>query len=221
MDLEADLIGDWILDDHARGYEISKSLLVREGVARADWTARLARGRTAPKLNLDRLFGAASRQSLQEATPVDQGGRHVELVKAVGDHGHQQNNKHEQQAEPEGRSWEQFAENSVVIEAESWRVGSECNCKKEGDWAPNDDVIEDSPIGGVECSLGGHNNNQVCAHNRSEKLVIVQVGSLGVCCFHEGAISYEESCERGYNSVCNTLQKFVLVEEQVDVSGRV
>ena len=92
-----------------------------KGVARAYGAARFPGGRAASDLRLHR-FAAPHRLALNIATPVREGGTHVELVESVGDNWDQKDGQHERQREPEDQGAERLAEDAHILEAKEARV---------------------------------------------------------------------------------------------------
>ena len=53
-------------------------------------------------------------------------------------------------------------------------VVEESEAEVEDEGAPDGDVVEDGPVGGVEGDLGGHHDDEDGGHHRGEEVVVSQ-----------------------------------------------
>ena len=148
--------------DAAAGDQTPESLAVGEGVSRPHAAARpptRERPREASVALVTR-----PRTPLDQLGLVSERGVAINLVESPADHRAQQNHSREKRREPEGGVRHGCAQRAHVRAAESPVVG-EGETEVEYERSPDGDVVEHSPVGGVQGDLGGDHNHEDGGHH--------------------------------------------------------
>ena len=143
---------------HARRDQSAEALGVRERVAGpAQGACAAAQSRVAPQHLVARAppaGGALPLAPLTQPDAVDERRTRVGRVEPLGDDRHEQDGDGQDEREPEGRRRHDGARRPDVRVAEQQvRVEDKRQCEVEHDAAPDHDVVEERPVGGLERAL--------------------------------------------------------------------
>ena len=186
-------------------------------VARANGSPAATHAAPAPHLWLERS-SLETRKSLLQSAAIAQCRPDVGVVEADGNHGDQEDRESQEQGEPEVSSTEGHAQATQVLVAYEVAVDEESHSEVEGHGSPDDHVIEDGPVGGVQCDLCSHHQDEDRRDYGSEDLVAIQVDALWSDGVAEGSVWNEEDDEGRDDAVSYALQELDFVEEQVSVT---
>lgn len=136
------------------GNQLTKALLVSKGIARANASSTAVSTAFPPNVRVVRLGECLlAEKTLLHATSVAQRRVDGERVETGSHNGKEQNDEDYKEGEPELATRKCHPEAAQVLVVDKVAVDEECQCKVKGNWAPNDDVIEDRPVGGVQGNL--------------------------------------------------------------------
>ena len=155
--------------DAAAGDQTPESLAVGEGVSRPHAAARPPARERPREPSVALVTGP--RTSLDQLCLVSERGVNVDLVEPPGDHREQQHHSGEQRREPEGGVRHGCAQRAHVRAAESPVVG-EGETEVEYERSPDGDVVEHSPVGGVQGDLGGDYDHEDGGDHGAEEIVV-------------------------------------------------
>ena len=97
----------------------------------------------------------------------------INLIEPPGDHRQQQHHRGQQTREPEGGVRHRHRQRAHRANLEG-PVVEEGEAEVEDEGAPDGDVVEDGPVGGVQGDLGGHHDDEDGGHHRGEEVVVGQ-----------------------------------------------
>lgn len=143
-----------LLHDLSAGDQLAEALLVGKGVAGANTASTSVGAALSPDVRVVGLReGFLAEEALLHSTAVTERRVDGERVEAAGDDGKEEDDEDDEKGEPELATGEGHAKAAQVLVVDEVAVDEERQRKVEGNRAPDDNVVENRPVGGVQGNL--------------------------------------------------------------------